>query len=136
MKTIIAKKVFETRTQRFYELSEPITKGRRWKDDVDIIQEMTDPEISMIKEEYRKFIPSDGCRLVCVSDAHTHVERLVFQAFTYLDNGVVKHGRMSLNIDGKHTFSIDGGDTDSVYDDEVYLRHLGMVNKVRIMLEK
>lgn len=136
MKTIIAKKVFETRTKRFYELSEPITKGRRWNNDVDIIHEMTDPKINRIKKKYRKFIPDDGCRLVCVSDAHTHVERLVFPAFTYLDNGVVKYSIMSLQIDGKHTFSINGGDPDSVHDDEVYLRHLGMVNKVRIMLEK
>ena len=83
-----------------------------------------------IKPEFRNCILekfTDGCRMVVVSDAHTHIERLVFPGFC-IDG---KWGGGGNEIDGKHTFMIDGGDPASVYADEVYLRHLCIINKLK-----
>lgn len=136
MKQVTAKLVYQNRTQRFYELSEPITKGIRFKDEVNIIEEMQDDCNRRIKEEYRKYVPKDGCHLLCVSDAHTHIERLVFAAFKYLKDGVYEYCPLPTQIDGKHTFMIDGGNINSVYADEVYIRHLGRINGMSISLIK
>lgn len=135
MKQVTAKLVYQTRTQRFYELSDSITKGRRHGEDVDIIEDLK-YDRDHVKEEYKKYIPHTGITILCVSDAMTHIERLVFPAFKYLENGVEKYGWTSLQIDGKHTFMTSGGDPNAVYDDEVYIRHLGRINGMYISLIK
>ncbi|MBV3838401.1 hypothetical protein [Bacteroides xylanisolvens] len=131
MKEIIAKLVETTNHQRFYELSAPIYKGRRFGSDVDIVRELEECKES-ISPEYKHLIRTDGCHIVCVSDAFTHIERLVFAAEKFLSG----YERTSIHIDGSHTMKIHGGDERYVYPDEVYLRHLGIINGVRINIEK
>lgn len=46
------------------------------------------------------------------------------------------YSNTGVQIDGSHTMKMHGGDERYVYPDEVYLRHLGMVNNVRIILDK
>ena len=65
--------------------------------------------------------------MVVVSDAFTHIERLVFPGFRLNGNWSF----IEANIDGKHTFMIDGGDPKAVYADEVYLRHLCILNHLK-----
>lgn len=131
MKTIIAKLVETTSLQRFYELSEPIHKGRRFGKDIDIAAELQECKEKRVKPEFKHLIRTDGCHIVCVSDAKAHIERLVFAA-EKLASG---YGQVGVQIDGCHTMMIHGGDSDSVYPDEVYLRHLGMINGVKIVLD-
>ena len=66
--------------------------------------------------------------VICVSDAYTHIERLVFAGVEYMDKGSVCYTRYSTVIDGKNTFLIDGGSYDSVYEPCVYIRHLARLN--------
>ena len=76
-----------------------------------------------IRESY-----SDGCRLVCISDAITHIERLAFPGFRTSDGDYSAFG---YDIAGKYTNMTDGGDPRSVYDDEVYLRFLCIKNNIK-----
>ena len=131
MKQIIAKLVSTTNDQRFYELSEPIHKGRRFGGDVDIAAELQLCKEKWVKPESKHLVRTDGCHIICVSDAHTHIERLVFAA-EKIPGG---HGNLGIHIDGCHTMRMHGGDSNKVYADEVYLRHLGMVNGVQIVLD-
>lgn len=120
--------VHKTDRQRWYELSEPLVKGiSDWVGEVDIVEDIKRYCSLRIKPEFRNCILekfTDGCRMVVVSDAHTHIERLVFPGCC-IDG---KWGGGGNEIDGKHTFMIDGGDPASVYADEVYLRHLCILN--------
>lgn len=126
-----AKLVYKTTTQRFYELSEPIVKGIVFKQEFDIVQEMNDM-LNRLKPQYHKDVPKDGCHIICISDATTHTERLVFAAINFsLSN---KYSRTDIQIDGKHTFMIHGGNQKDVHKDEIYIRHLGMLNGVRIKI--
>lgn len=132
MKEITAKLVSTNNTQRYYELSSPIYRGRNFGSDVDIVAELEACKENQIKPEYKPLLRTDGCHIVCVSDAHTHIERLVFVG----ENFPSGYGRTGIQIDGSHTMRIHGGDETYVYPDEVYLRHLGMVNGVKIVLDK
>lgn len=125
MKEIIAKLVSTNNTQRYYELSSPIYKGRNFGNDVDIVAEFEECKGKRMKPEYKHLLRTDGCHIVCISDAHTHIERLA--------SG---YGRTSVQIDGSHTMRMNGGDERYVYLDEVYLRHLGKINGVKIVLNK
>ena len=126
-----AKLIHKNSRQRFYELSEPIKMCKiDWFGECDIVSE-TRASIKMFREELKEQalsqIKDDGIRLVCVSDAHSHIERLVFPA-------IVINGEYSItanDIAGKHTMMIDGGDPDSVYDDAVYLRRLCQINNLK-----
>ena len=60
------------------------------------------------------------------------MERLVFAAEKFSSG----YGSLGVQIDGSHTMMIHGGDERYVYPDEVYLRHLGMVNGLKIVLDK
>ena len=66
------------------------------------------------------------------SDAFTHIERLVFVGEKFTSG----YGSIGIHIDGSHTIRIHGGDERYVYPDEVYLRHLGIINGVKINIEK
>lgn len=131
MKKNIAKLVETTKYQRFYELSEPIYKGRRFGGDVDIATELQECKDNRVKPDYKHLIRTDGCHIICVSDARTHMERLVFAAEKFSSG----YGSLGVQIDGSHTMMIHGGDERYVYPDEVYLRHLGMVNGVKIVFD-
>lgn len=132
MKEIIAKLVETTNYQRFYELSEPIHKGRRFGSDVDIVAELEECRENWMKPEYKHLLRTDGCHIVCVSDAFTHIERLVFAGEKFPSG----YGSTDVQIDGSHTMMMNGGDERHVYPDEVYLRHLGAVNGVKIVFDK
>ncbi len=116
-------------SQRYYELSEPITKGYGFNGiiDIDVAQLK---ELDSTRKEYQKYLHFDGAHAICVSDATTHIERVVFAAENF--NGT--YSILRIQIDGKMTMMIHGGDSRAVYDDKVYLRHLGMLNKVTIRI--
>ncbi len=117
--------------QRFYSLSEPIAKGMSLFGPCDVMEDIKRYISERIKPEYKEDVLDsfkDGCKMIAVSDAHTHIERLVFPAFVR-DNG--EHCILTNEIDGKHTFMIDGGDPRSVYPDAVYLRHLCIINNLK-----
>lgn len=116
--------------QRYYELSEPITKGKcdLLGEFPDLVKTCSETIARRIKEEYKKEALDsikDGIRYIVVSDAHTHIERLVFPAVKFKDGNITG---ISHDIAGKHTFMIDGGDSRAVYPDEVYLRFLARLN--------
>lgn len=117
--------------QRFYSLSEPIAKGMSLFGPCDVMEDIKGYISEIIKPEYKEDVFDsfkDGCKMIAVSDAHTHIERLVFPAFV-CDDG--EHCILACEIDGKHTLMIDGGDLRSVYPDEVYLRHLCILNGLK-----
>lgn len=132
MKEIIAKLVSTNNTQRYYELSSPIYKGRNFGRDVDIVAALEECKENRMKPEYKHLLRADGCHIVCVSDAHTHIERLVFVGEKFPSG----YGNTGIPIDGSHTMKLYGGDERHVYPDEVYLRHLGIVNGMQIILDK
>lgn len=66
MKEITAKLVRKTDKQRFYELSEPITKGRVFNNEVDIPKEIEDCRDKSIKVQYKDEILTDGCHVICI----------------------------------------------------------------------
>lgn len=120
--------VYKTENQRFYELSCYINKGKSDIVGEVCISEKMSGEVERLKVEYKEIIPymtdPKGIQLVCVSDALTHVERLVFPAVLF--GG--KFAPIGTDIGGKHTMMIHGGDPESIYDDEVYLRRLAQLN--------
>ena len=125
--------VQDTGRQRFYELSEYINKGRGFSRDVDIsasLKTLLETRIlPEYKEQFRAVLSDErGTKWVCVSDAITHIERLVFPAFPGLQGD---YSFSCDNIDGKQTMMIYGGDSREVYADEVYLRHLARLNGLK-----
>lgn len=70
-------------------------------------------------------IKTDALNFVCVSDAHTHIERLVFPVTTCSETN---KWRITMDdIAGKYGWVTGLGET-KIYDDEVYLRYLIMYN--------
>ena len=70
---------------------------------------------------------------VCISDANDHIERLVFPIVYAIDK---RTGNKCLfinyiNIDGYMTPLIGYGYAKTIHKDEVYLRHLRMLNKCK-----
>lgn len=116
--------------QRFYKSDTEIKVFPRdrfvWNDELAI-------SISRLRDGFE--LLDDKCFYVCVSDARTHIERLVFAAGRYKDpEGNISIGIYSmLHIDGRLTFMIHGGDPESVKDDMVYLRHIAIANSVTIL---
>lgn len=72
MKEIIAKLVSTNDTQRYYELSSTISKGRNFGRDVDIVSELEECREKRMKPEHKSFLRTDGCHIICISDAYTH----------------------------------------------------------------
>ena len=111
-----------TRTKRFYKLSIPLHKGVHklfdLKTELEYIKEN-------ITEKYKNSIPT-AIEYVCISDACTHTERLMFLAFCH--NGDYHPIVRSVQIDGEHTMMINGGDELKVYPDEYYLERLAKAN--------
>lgn len=77
--------------------------------------------------------------LIMISDAHTHIERLVFplylrEGYTVQDLIAKRQGAASVDmvqIAGQMTMMIHGGDQDTVLPDENYIHQLYELNKVR-----
>jgi hypothetical protein len=126
METITATLVFQTSNQRFYKLSHQITKGYRSfsGEAKDIVQELEAGKKTLKPEYSTVYDGLTGIDIVCVSDAHTHTERLVFAAIPH--NGT--YARTQVQIDGAHTMMIHGGDSKSCKPDAVYLRRLASLN--------
>ena len=127
MEQLIAKLVLDNGQQRFYELSHKITKGisvLRGKE-FDLIEALKTSKEKDFKPEFKHLCPMDGFDLICVFDAHTHFERLVFGAIRLSDNEI---DRTRVQIDGCHTFMIHGGSKSAMKPDYVYLRRLAKVN--------
>lgn len=127
-------KLIHTETEkgnyRIYEVSEPIKKGIS-----DLFGETTVDYIiescrDRVNEKYKDCILErlgNGINYVAISDAHTHIERLVFPAFltSLFDAPYIF---IPSEIEGKHTTMISGGDAKAVYPDLVYLRRLAQIN--------
>lgn len=129
--TLEFEKVGENDRQRFYKLSIPVNKAPNTRFDWEAEKEHN---MSRLKEEYKKF-HTDMIEYVCVSDAKTHIERLLFVAIPLNDDSS-EFGCMSgLHLDGKHTFMIDGGDNRHVHPDEVYLRRLASANDYQFKMK-
>ena len=126
-----AKLVHDTGRQRWYELSEPIAIGKStfWGGMLVDILEDTKKCYGWTKNCGNAYLEQlkDGCHMVVVSDAKRHAERLVFPGF--IIDGEYRHS--SNEIDGIITNSIDGGDESTIHPDEVYLRHLCMLNHLK-----
>ena len=112
---------------RFYKLSHKITRGIYWGKEVDIPKETGGTKFS---DEYKHLegLSKDGVDVICISDANDFVERIVFAGFEYEMDGKTIYSRYRVIIDGKNTMSIHGGDYGSVYEPEVYIRHLARLN--------
>ena len=126
-----AKLIQDDMRQRFYELSQPITVG--WDEcrgHFDIAESERNA-CNGLRKKYQHYIAQvdDGIRVVCISDAFTHIERIVFTAYK-MDDGKYRI-LTGVAIDGKMTMMIYGGDSRAVYKDEVYLRHLAMINRLK-----
>lgn len=74
--------------------------------------------------------PAKGVNHVCVSNAHTHIEKLVFPAFMIRNNKTKKEYLVhrNNNIEGVHTMLIHGGDPKTIEPDETYLERLVKLN--------
>ena len=116
---------------RYYKLSEPIKTGIRFFGRFDIRKCVMSWIESTVKPEYLEQIascfPEDGLTLLAVVDSSTHVERLVVPAFTF-EGEIIP---MNINIDGRPTLLCDGGNVRHVHPDEVYMRHLCMINGLK-----
>ena len=78
-----------------------------------------------VKNKCETIKTDDALNFVCVSDAHTHIERLVFPVTTCSETN--KWFMTFDDIAGNHGWVTGLGET-KIYDDEVYLRYLIMYN--------
>ena len=130
------KLIKRTNSQRFYQLDFKVKIGSSsffmfGSTKVDI-RKLFEANPILFKGEYE--LAEDvlgGIDKICISDSHTHTERLVFPAFNIRNKntGEVMLSHRNNNIDGRHTMLIHGGDDNAVYDDKVYVRHLRILNR-------
>jgi len=68
-----------------------------------------------------------------MSDANTHIERLIFPCVLIKnkETGEEKYSHLCYNIEGDHTMLIHGGCEESVYPIEEYLTRLSRINRVK-----
>lgn len=117
----------------FYKLSEPIKIGKS-----DICGEVI---IKDDIENFKKFHPdtivscdnSDSVNIIVISDACTHYERLVFPVIKVRTSNGTKWINEILyrDIAGKHTPMTTGGNKNTLYKPEVYLRFLCKLNGLK-----
>ena len=120
--------------KRYYKLSKPIAKGynRLLGKIVDINSELIESTEKRVKEEYKHLMPKI-CDIVCISDANGHDERLVFVGCEYEKNGEYIICKMDIQIEGIHTMSIYGGDSNMCKPDLVYIRQLAKLNGMQFI---
>ncbi len=116
----------ETKTQRYYQLNFDI--HHCFGPSKTIKELFASDKINLLDDYELAENISKSINKICISDAHTHIERLVFPAFNVREK---KTGKIILShrcnqIDGYVTFMTRGGDSLSVHPDEVYVRHLRM----------
>ena len=90
---------------------------------IDLIPEL---DKEPLKPEYKHLLPVGGIDIICISDANTYLERLVFAGI--FDSECNDYSRLHLQIDGCHTFMIHGGDKKTMKSDHTYIRRLAKVN--------
>ena len=120
-----ARLVGKHRDQRFYKLSALIQNGSSYsvKDVVDNCRQRLKPEYLDMANKGAVI----GWDTICISDAHTHTERLVFMG-CYSEK-YQEYGRFgSLHLGGIHTMMTHGGSTEHVFPDEHYLQELADLN--------
>ena len=128
------KLIYRNQHQRFYETSKKLKRFpyKKWDFDTEIAYAS-----NRIKSEYKHLLEGieSGIDIICISDATTHIERLVFagiRAKSSIPNECFMFS--SLQIDGKYTFRTSGGNINSVYPDEVYLRRIASCNNMNFKL--
>lgn len=124
LKGMRAQLVHETRNQRFYKIEPPVKTVKELRKEKSVKQAFEDAKRS-VKPEFIHLFDKSEMDLVCISDAHTHIERLVFAAVEYRPG---EFGRTTIQIDGAFTMMIQGGDSRRVKPDAVYLRRLASLN--------
>lgn len=115
--------------QTYYTLNRPIKLGRgmcrifRIKNAIK--SECFLPEWEIITDLNK------GIDTICMSDANTHIERLIFPCVLLRnkETGEIRHAHTTHNIEGDHTFMSHGGDASSVFPIEEYLTRLGKINR-------
>ena len=122
--------VHQNDEQNFYKLNHKLLVGKSLGKNVDIITEMNFTRKNWIKENFAKYMSKDGCDIICISDASTHSERLVFVGVEYIYNGKKKYGRTNTVIHGKRTFLSKGGDITTMKEHKVYIRMLATLNNM------
>ena len=130
MKTAITAKLLYTTPgrlgqKRFYKLSSPVEKCANG---LTTIKEELEYTRERLKEKYKNIIPHGAANwdIICISDAHTHLERLVFLGCKSKDGRYLILN--SRHLDGVQTMMIHGGSRDKMYPDKVYLRRLASAN--------
>jgi hypothetical protein len=113
-------------SQRYYKLPKPIKFYGKGKTFVDLFK--ADP--LRLKEGIELIDDLSEIKFVCVSDAHTHIERLCFPAFEVRDlyTCEVRLAHRNNAICGYHTFLTHGGNSAMVKPDRAYIRYLMMLN--------
>ena len=124
MESLSATLVHENSRQRFYKLSKPLTKAPNQKYDFETEKEYN---VGRLKDQYKKY-HTNAIEYVCISDAHTHIERLMFLAIPLNEDNTEFGCMAGLQMDGRHTFMTEGGDQRTVHPDQVYLRRLAKAN--------
>ena len=120
--------------QRVYKLNFKIRYFKRPYEEMTPIKEVFDYIYIIGLPEHLEIVDdTEAIDKVCVSDAHDHVERLVFP-IVYVTDKNTGAKRLFINfidIDG-HMTPLNGNGYDNaktIHKDEVYLRHLRMLNK-------
>lgn len=110
--------------QNYYEVDFKIFKGAR-----NSIKEIR--ESLKLKEGIEFADEKEWVNTICVSDAYTHIERLVFPVFNFRETYSGKKITTHTNdlIVGRWTMSIHGGSIASVRSPEVYVRYLRLLNR-------
>ena len=113
--------------QKIYLLDFKIYKDVKGKE----INSLYDDFEKNLKKEYVLNDTTEYVDKICVSDAFTHAERLVFSCF-YVKNIENKERRIVVDyydIAGETTAMIFGGDTSTMLPPEEYIRQLWEVNR-------
>lgn len=132
MNTLTAQLVYKDNLKRYYKLNHKLTKGtNRLLGKTFDINEALIEEFKRVKDEYKHGMPTNGVDLIAVSDARSHIERLVFPAIQFDGN----YGHTMSNIEGQHTMMIHGGDERTVRPDYVYIRLLAKLNGFTFHME-
>jgi len=115
--------------KRVYKLNFKVRQFKRPGGSLGTVKELFSGDIWL--PSYLEIIDdTEAIDKVCISDANDHIERLVFPIVYAIDK---RTGNKCLfinylNIDG-YMVPLGGGNAKTIHKDEVYLRHLRMLNK-------
>lgn len=137
MKKIKFELVKDTGRQKFYKCNPPIAKG---------VKESTVNTVEKMQKEIQNFrgmtfkkrytlepmLTDKGIDYVCISDASTHTERLIFPAYKFTDTenpSEPDYTFSTLEIAGTYTYMSEGGNSSTVKEPEYYLKQLAKANR-------